>query len=333
MLTDIPFDVPANPNTRRIGLGLAALGRPGYINLGHAEDLQGNYDQAFMEKHAHEILDLAWEKGVRHFDTARSYGRGEQFLGNWLKKKELPKDQVLISSKWGYTYTANWQIQAEHHEVKEHSLAILDRQWKESQEILGEYLDLYQIHSATLESGVLENTAVLKRLAELKASGTSIGLSTSGANQAEVLKKAMEIEIDGKALFDSFQSTFNLLETSVGPILKQASESGKAIIIKEALANGRLTPRNQEADFKEKAELLNIIAANLDTSIDALSLAFVLKHPWADQVLSGAANSQHLLSNLEAANLEIPDEIMEQLSTLAEDAGEYWAKRKSLAWN
>ena len=333
MLTDIPFDIPANPNTRRIGLGLAALGRPGYINLGHAEDLKGNYDHVFMESHAHEVLDLAWKEGVRHFDTARSYGLGELFLGNWLKKRELPKDKVLISSKWGYTYTANWQIQAEHHEVKEHSLAVLDRQWKESQEILGEYLDLYQIHSATLETGVLENKDVLNRLAELKASGTSIGLSTSGANQAEVVQKAMDIAIDGKALFDSFQSTFNVLETSVGPILKQASESGKAIIIKEALANGRLTPRNQDADFKAKAELLNEIAANLNTSVDALSLAFVLKHSWADQVLSGAANDQHLLSNLEAAKLEISEEIIEQLSTLREEAQGYWAKRKSLAWN
>ncbi|MEM8892356.1 MAG: aldo/keto reductase [Bacteroidota bacterium] len=330
---DSAFEIPAFSSVKRMGLGLAALGRPGYINLGHAEDLQGNYDQVFMESHAHEVMDLAWEKGIRHFDTARSYGLGELFLGNWLKKRALPKDKVLISSKWGYTYTANWQIQAEHHEVKKHSLEVLDRQWKESQEILGEYLDLHQIHSATLESGVLENTEVLNRLAQLKASGTSIGLSTSGANQAEVVEKAMEIEIDGKALFDSFQSTFNVLETSVGPILKQASESGKAIIIKEALANGRLTPRNQDSEFMGKAKLLNETAANLNTSIDALSLAFVLKHSWADQVLSGAANTQHLLSNLEAAKLEIPDELIEQLSTIQEDAREYWAKRKSLAWN
>ncbi|MDW3645480.1 MAG: aldo/keto reductase [Bacteroidia bacterium] len=330
---DTPFSLPSHPNVRRIGLGLAALGRPGYINLGHAEDLQNNYDQAFMEHHAHEVLDLAWKEGIRHFDTARSYGLGELFLGNWLKNKGLPKDQVLISSKWGYTYTADWQIQAEHHEVKEHSLGVLDRQWKESQEILGEYLDLYQIHSATLESGVLENTEVLNRLAELKAQGTSIGLSTSGANQSEVLRKAMEIEVDGKPLFDSFQSTFNLLERSAGPLLQEASEAGKAIIIKEALANGRLTARNQQPEFKEKFQLLAKISQNINTSIDALSLAFILKHSWVDQVLSGAANTEHLLSNMEAAKLELSEEILNELEGLKEDPQKYWAKRKSLAWN
>ncbi|MEL6251166.1 MAG: aldo/keto reductase [Bacteroidota bacterium] len=330
---DSAFNIPSISSVRRIGLGLAALGRPGYINLGHAEDLQGNYDQVFMESHAHKVLDLAWEKGIRHFDTARSYGLGEQFLGNWLKKKNLSKDEVLISSKWGYTYTANWKIHAEHHEVKEHSISVLNRQWKESQEILGEYLDVYQIHSATLESGVLENTEVLNRLANLKAEGISIGLSTSGANQAEVLQKAMDIEIDGRPLFDSFQSTFNLLERSVGPVLKEGSEAGKAIIIKEALANGRLTSRNQNSAFQEKFKLLEEISLELATTIDALSLGFVLSQSWADQVLSGAANTEHLLSNIKAAEIEISGELIERMEALIEDAGEYWAKRKKLAWN
>ena len=60
-----------------IGLGLAALGRPGYINLGHADDLKQQYDIVPMEAHAHRVLDAAWEAGVRYFDAARSYGRAE----------------------------------------------------------------------------------------------------------------------------------------------------------------------------------------------------------------------------------------------------------------
>ena len=64
----------------RIGLGLAALGRPGYINLGHQDDLRGNYDVGAMEGHAHKMLELAYQKGIRYFDAARSYGKVEQFL-------------------------------------------------------------------------------------------------------------------------------------------------------------------------------------------------------------------------------------------------------------
>jgi aryl-alcohol dehydrogenase-like predicted oxidoreductase len=64
----------------RLGLGLAALGRPGYINLGHAADLPATPDVPSMEAHAYAVLDAAWDAGIRYFDAARSYGRAETFL-------------------------------------------------------------------------------------------------------------------------------------------------------------------------------------------------------------------------------------------------------------
>ena len=160
-----------------LGLGLAALGRPGYINLGHANDLNGDYAVEDMQANAHTVLDAAYRAGVRYFDAARSYGKAEVFLGGWLRSREIPPESVTVASKWGYTYTAGWQVKAAEHEVKEHSLAVLRRQWDETQANLGGYLDLYQIHSATLKSGVLENPKVLAELARLKGAGTAIGLT------------------------------------------------------------------------------------------------------------------------------------------------------------
>lgn len=90
-----------------LGLGLAALGRPGYINLGHAEDLGRQRDVAKMEARAHVVLNAAYDAGVRYFDAARSYRRAESFLGSWLRSRK-PAD-VTIGSKWGYTYTAAWR--------------------------------------------------------------------------------------------------------------------------------------------------------------------------------------------------------------------------------
>ena len=69
----------------RMGLGLAALGRPGYINLGHDADLKSNFDIATMETQAHAVFDAAWKSGIRYFDAARSYGRAEAFLASWLR--------------------------------------------------------------------------------------------------------------------------------------------------------------------------------------------------------------------------------------------------------
>ena len=45
-----------------IGLGLAALGRPGYINLGHGDDIADSSRER-MERAAHAVLDAAYDGG------------------------------------------------------------------------------------------------------------------------------------------------------------------------------------------------------------------------------------------------------------------------------
>jgi aryl-alcohol dehydrogenase-like predicted oxidoreductase len=316
-----------------IGLGLAALGRPGYINLGHANDLQENYDVAAMQERAHEVLDAAWEAGIRYLDTARSYGRGEEFLGNWLRSRHIRVDEATVGSKWGYTYTAGWQVEAEHHEIKDHSLPVLQHQWGETWANLGDYVRLYQIHSATQDSGVLTNREVLNELARLKGQGVKIGLSLSGADQAKTLREAMSVKIDGVPLFDCVQATYNLLEISAGPILKEAREAGMGIIIKEALANGRLTARNDDSAFANQMRRLNDQAVRLNTTIDALALAFVLNQTWVDVVLSGVATIEHLHSNIKALNVQWDEEAPAELAPLAETPEMYWKIRKTLSWN
>ncbi|MEM7384209.1 MAG: aldo/keto reductase [Verrucomicrobiota bacterium] len=315
----------------RIGLGLAALGRPGYINLGHGDDLEHNYDPAAMESHAHTVLDAAWKAGVRYFDAARSYGRAEAFLGSWLQDRS--HTEAIVGSKWGYTYTADWQIDAEAHEVKEHSLAVLNRQAEESRTLLGSHLKLYQIHSATLESGVLENREVLTRLSELKANDWSIGLSVSGPQQADIIRQAAAIQVNGGRLFDTCQATWNALETSAGEALQEAHDLGMGILVKEGLANGRLTHRNTADDFSSKRDLLASSAEKHGVSIDAIALAAVLDQPWAGTVLSGAAQVPHLLSNLASIDVQLDQEDRQRLQSLSEPPEEYWANRAALAWN
>jgi aryl-alcohol dehydrogenase-like predicted oxidoreductase len=317
----------------RLGLGLAALGRPGYINLGHADDLEHDYDAAAMEAHCHAVLDAAWQLGIRYFDAARSYGQAEAFLASWLSAHRITPGDVAVGSKWGYTYTAGWRVDATRHEVKDHSLSMLRRQMAESRELLGAHLKLYQIHSATLESGVLENRDVLEELARLRDGGLHIGLTLSGPNQAEVLRGAMDVTIGGWRLFDCVQATWNLLEPSAGPALQAAHEIGMGVIVKEALANGRLTGRNLDPAFAGPRRILDEVATRMQTTLDALALAAVVAQPWADVVLSGAATVAHLNSNAAVLSLGLDKENAEKLQALAETPQEYWTRRGRLAWN
>jgi len=316
----------------RVGLGLAALGRPGYINLGHADDLARDYDVAAMRARTGAILDAAWAAGVRYFDAARSYGRAEEFLAAWLETRRIAPEAVTIGSKWGYTYTAGWRVDAAQHEIKEHSLANLERQAAESGRWLAGQLDLYQIHSATLDSGVLNDRAVLERLARLREEGIAVGLSLSGARQADTLRTAMAVRIDGRPVFDAVQATWNILEPSAGPALRQAHDAGMGVIVKEALANGRLTERNTAPSFAASRRRLEQVARAHGCGLDALALAAVLAQPWVDVVLSGAATVGQLQANLTALAVRWDDATGAALEPIAEDPRQYWSTRSALPW-
>lgn len=317
----------------RIGLGLAALGRPGYLTLGHAADLGADYDVAAMEAHAHAVLDAAWACGVRYVDAARSYGRAEQFLASWCAARQLDPAAITVGSKWGYVYTAQWRVDAPQPEVKDHSLANLQRQWRESGSLLAPWLRLYQTHSATFASGVLDDQAVLAELARLKTEGMAIGLSLSGPDQAAVLQRAATIAIDGARLFDTVQATWNLIEPSAGAALAAAHADGFGVIVKEALANGRLTDRNADPHFAVQRQLLTQQATRLGTTLDALAIRAVLAQPWADVALSGAASVDHLQSNLRALDAPWDDEAATALQRIAEPPTTYWETRSRLPWN
>ncbi|HEV7588535.1 MAG TPA: aldo/keto reductase [Longimicrobium sp.] len=316
----------------RLGLGMAALGRPGYMVLGHAEDLAGGTAVDAMRARAHEVLDTAWALGIRYVDAARSYGLAEEFVASWLAARGIPLGEMVIGSKWGYAYTAGWRVDAEVHEVKEHTPEQLARQSAESLALLGRHLRLYQIHSATLETGVLANGGVIAGLARLKEDGLRIGLSLTGARQADTLRRTMEIHIDGVRLFDAVQATWNVLEPSAGSALQEAQEAGMGVIVKEALANGRLTSRNTSAAHSTDLAVLRAEADRLGTTIDALALAAALAQPWADVVLSGAATVAHLRSNAAAPAVALDAEACERLGTLAWDPEAYWDERSRLPW-
>jgi aryl-alcohol dehydrogenase-like predicted oxidoreductase len=305
----------------RIGLGLAALGRPGYITVGHAGDVAGHTGVEEMRANAHAVLDAAYAAGVRYFDAARSYGRAEEFLGSWLAERGLSPPAVGVGSKWGYTYTADWRTDAEVNEVKDLSIATLCRQEQETRQQLGSNLGLYQIHSATLESGVLDDPQVLAELARLRSGGLLIGLTVTGPRQADTIARALEV-----GGFDAVQATWNLLEPSAGAALAAAHAAGLGVIVKEAVANGRLTARG------DVPELIDA-AAHAGVTPDALALAAVLAQPWVDVVLSGAASAGMVASNVAALDLAVDPQTLEWLGEVAEDPEGYWERRSALSWN
>lgn len=311
----------------RLGVGLAALGRPGYINLGHDVDFAEGRSVDAMEHATFAVLDAARASGIRYLDAARSYGRAEEFLSHWLAERGVAPAELTIGTKWGYTYVADWRIDASVHEVKDHSLATLRRQVGESTALLGRHLDLLQIHSATLDSGVLGAHDVLDELVRLRSDGVvrAIGMSLSGVSQADALRAAWDLERGGERVFDAVQATFNVLERSMEPVLAEAHGRGMGVLVKEALANGRLVRGAESAGLEP-------IAARHGVGADAVALAFVLARPWADVVLLGPTGVDQLASNLRSAEVTLDGDELRAIDGLRQPAAAYWRDRASLPW-
>ena len=233
-----------------------------------------------------------------------------------------PPGAVTVGSKWGYTYTAGWRVDADRHEVKDHSLATLRRQSAESRAILGGRLDLYQIHSATLDSGVLDDRDVLEELARLRGGRAARSACRCPAPPGRALERAMAVERRRAAAFDCVQATWNLLERRPRASLDAAQAAGDlGVIVKEALANGRLV-RGREA-----APAPGPWRRGSGAPLDAVALAAALERPWADVVLSGAATVDQLPSNAAAADLVLDAAARDALAALAMPVEVYWRSR------
>eukprot|EP00978_Attheya_sp_CCMP212_P019299 scaffold53893_cov65-Attheya_sp.AAC.2 len=179
------------------------------------------------------------------------------------------------------SYGLSEKLKGKQHKVKDHSVENFLKQIKETNEELGEYIDLYQVHSATFDSCILTNTTVHNALNECKKErGWSIGLSVSGPSQDEIIREAMKIKADDG-------SRLPLL------VLNEASESGMNIIIKEGLANGHALRHPKLREWTQK----------LDCEVDQIALTCILEQPLKARVLSGAITPEQLPSNLEAMEI------------------------------
>lgn len=322
-------DLQSNKNTT-IGLGLAALGRPEYINTAAKPDVPKTVED--FKQNAFEVLDYAYNNGIRYFDTAPSYGNGETFLLAWNERRK--HRDIVLGTKWGYTYVADWQSGYEGpHEIKEHSLSKLEEQWMESKKLLPS-LAIYQVHSATLQSGILENENVLIKLHEIKQEyGLKIGITTSGAQQKEVLRLAQGVVVEKEELFDAYQVTFNILEQDALPVLQEATRMKKTVIIKEALANGRLFFNEHYIHYEKLYTTLRKLALYYKVGVDAIALRYCMDRLHPDIVLSGASGQDQLEENLKAYAFQLEDRHIEELEQFQVESEAYWEERSKMEWN
>jgi aryl-alcohol dehydrogenase-like predicted oxidoreductase len=287
-----------------------ALGCGNFGGIGSAPAFfgQGNtQDEAFA------IMDSAWERGIRWFDTADAYGggRSESWIGRWRAARR--PDGLLVTTKVFNSVTG---------EPGDHGLAPgrIQRQVEGSLERLGvERIDLYLAHDPDPETPIEDSVVVFEELAAEGVIG-AWGVSNFSAEQLEeTLRHGLPALV---------QNGFSLLQRDdEGRVLPLCRVHGIAYVPFGPLAGGWLAGRYTRGEpFPEGSRMtlrpgpyedyvadrvfdgLDALAAEaLSRGIDMATLAFawVLSHPDVTAAVCGPTRPAHLDPVLRALDVSL----------------------------
>lgn len=254
------------------------------------------------EASAVRVLHAAVDHGINFFDTAPAYQDSERILGTAFKGM---RGEVLIGTKCGEWFDGERSVyDYSYHETKrfiENSLRQLQT----------EYVDLLQIHSASLE--VVRKGETLAAMQEAKKEGKVrfLGLSTEDVTAA--------LEAVSSGAFDAVQVSYNAVNSLFArEVFDAARAAGVGIIVKDAVARGKLSPKLADVtDTAERTELerLRGIAADAGMSLTELALRFVLSDGRVSTLIAGTKRLEHLSMNAASAGRgALPDDVLRRIA-------------------
>lgn len=291
-----------------IALGTNAVG-------GH--NLYPNLD----EEQGKEVVRKAIDHGITLLDTAYIYGpeRSEELVGEVVK--EYPREQVKIATKGSHYFDEEDNVQ------QNNDPEFIKQQVENSlKRLQTDYIDLYYIHFP--DDNTPKDKAVAA-LQELKEEGKikAIGVSNFTLDQ---LKEANK---DGYV--DVVQLEYNLLHRENEDVMQYAAENQITFVPYFPLASGILAGKYDEdttfddhratrRDFKpevfkdnvRRVNQLKDIAETHQTSIANIVLAFYLTRPALDVVIPGAKRAEQVIENIDAANIELSQDEINQIDAL-----------------
>ena len=290
--------------------------------------LGGGWGKAWDDEVAQQILENAYQAGVRFIDTADVYGDGasELSIGRFLRTHR----DLLVATKLGRAgiypdgYTRN--------SLRDATMRSLDR-------LGADQIDLTQLHCVPTE--VLRQGHVFDWLRELQQEGL---IKHWGASVESVEEGQICLGQDGLA---SLQVIFNIFrQKPAEDLLPRAAEQGVGIIVRLPLASGLLGGRitrsttfgaDDHRNFNRDGQHFNVgetfaglelergiavteqVAALVPPSMSMgqMALRWILDHPQVSVVIPGASSPAQVQANVGASNLpRLPDSLHTALARI-----------------
>ena len=288
----------------RLGLGLAAIG-------GYSAD---------EPQQAERVLSSALDAGITFLDTAECYGSSEELVGNAVSHR---RDEYVLATKAGHVPRGSsgepWTGKTAAASI-DNSLRLLKT----------DYVDLVQVHAYDIPAPTPDD--VLRTLTDARDAGKTRFLGYSGENEDAVWALRT-------GLFDTLQTSFNLVDQSARLLLFELAEAnGVGIIAKRPIANavwGRAASGTGDdtlgATTKERLRRARAILdmgpiADAPDDPIAMALGFVLGNDEVATAIVGTKNPEHMLENIKVleTQLPIPESVVAELHRRFDEIGQDW---------
>ena len=275
-----------------------------------------------------EIVETALEGGINFFDNADAYARGEaeRLMGEVFQDLSVPRHHLVLSSKvyWPMSDDVNDQGLSRKH-VLESIDQSLDR-------LQTDYVDLYFAHRYD-ENVPLEE--IVEAFSDVVRSGRALYWGTSMWSPAQIAEAHTYAKAHGLVAPVVEQPEYSMLsrervEDRVSPV---TNRKGMGLVVFSPLAGGMLTGKYDEGipedsrfdriermadswvteENRAKVKRLEPIARELGVTRAQLALAWVLHREGVSSVITGATKVSQLEDNLGAAELDIPDDVLDRI--------------------
>lgn len=247
------------------------------------------------EAHVFEILDYAYDKGIRILDSADAYGDAQQLIGRFTRQTGK---QFLVNTKF-----------------KMESGGSISRMLAHTLEQLryGQ-VNVYFFHRF---EEMIRHPEAMQQLKQLKQQQlirkTGVSVYTN-----EELEQVLENEG-----VDVVQLPFNLLDnfSKRGALLQKAKRLGKEVQVRSVFLQGLFfKAQDQYPDvlrpLQPYVQQLHRLAAENDISVYDLALGYVLNIPEIDQVIIGVDNKQQLMDNIRVQNKPLPKALLQRVNAI-----------------
>jgi D-threo-aldose 1-dehydrogenase len=314
-----PATEPGAAPPCRLGLGTATL---------------GNLLQEMGDEQAWEILETAWQLGVRSFDTAPHYGLGlaERRLGEFLRTR--PRGEFVVSTKVGRLLRPNsvWsgELDTEEHyvvparlrRVWDLSLDGMRRSVEESLQRLGlERVDVVYLHDPERSGSPVTPENAAGALVRLREEGAATEVGVASMTTSTLASYAATGALD--VLMVAGRHTL-LDQSAAKDVFPACRRHGTHVVAAAVFNSGLLADAEPSAsslfDYEaapaatvERARRIAAICRELGVPVTTAALQFPLRDPLVGCVVTGAGEPGHVRENVAALAAPVPAQLWDRL--------------------